>query len=99
MIQTRRRKRLRVFRIDSQRHDVMRVTFKDLSSALTRALNPSPTHLNTSPSLVPVPALDRHIITPRQDHAQRRVHRQTSDIIGMSLERRDLLSRRDVVDA
>jgi hypothetical protein len=57
------------------------------------------THLDATPSLLPVPTLDRHIVTPRQHQAQRRVHRQTSDVVRVSLERRDLLAGRDVVDA
>lgn len=56
-------------------------------------------YLDASPSLVPIPALDRHIITSRQDQTQRRVHRQTPNVIRMRLEGRDLLAGRDVVDA
>lgn len=56
-------------------------------------------HLDTSPSLLPIPALDGHVVTTRQDETERRVDCQTSDVIWVRLERGDLLSRRDVVDS
>lgn len=55
------------------------------------------TDLDTSPSLVPVPALDSHIVTTSQDQAQRRVNSQTSDIIRVGLKLGNLFTGRDVV--
>ena len=56
-------------------------------------------YLNATPSLVPVPTFDRHVITSRQDQAERRVHCQASDVVRVSFERSDLFPSRDVVHA
>ena len=55
-------------------------------------------YLYTTPLFIPVPALDRHIVTSRQDETERGVYCQTSNIIRMSFKRSDLFSRRNVVD-
>lgn len=50
-------------------------------------------YLNILPPLLPIPSLNRHIIAPRQHNRQRRMHRQTTNIIRMRLKRRHLLVR------
>ena len=57
------------------------------------------THLGTPPAFVPVPTLDCHIITPRQNQTQRRMDRQTPYIVWMSFERGNLFASRDVIYA
>lgn len=56
-------------------------------------MNVNMTDLDVLLALVPIPGLDRHIITSRQHDASRRVHRQATNIIWACLERRDLLMR------
>lgn len=58
-----------------------------------------PTHLNTLPPLLPVPQLNRHIITPRQDQALRRMHSQASNIVRMRFNSSNLLPGVVVEDA
>ena len=48
------------------------------------------THLNTPPLFVPIPCLDRHIVTAREDDACGGVNGKTSDIVGVCLKCRNL---------
>ena len=59
----------------------------------------SKTYLDTPPSLVPIPALDSHIVRTSQHERQRGVHNETSDIVRVRLERGDLFAGGNVVDA
>lgn len=42
------------------------------------------------PSLLPIPALDRHIVATGEDEWKRRVYSETSNIVGVSFKVRDL---------
>lgn len=70
----------------------MCVSFKDLmamSALQSRRIFSIPgvgAHLDTSPSLLPIPALDGHIVTTRQDETERWVDCQTTDVIRVRLE-------------
>ena len=48
------------------------------------------TYLDALPALVPIPSLDRHIVTSRQDNTRRWVHRKASNIVRMRFERSNL---------
>lgn len=51
------------------------------------------------PAHLPVPQLDCHIITGRQDERLRGMHAYRPDVVGVRLEARDLLRRVVVVDS
>lgn len=75
------------------------VSFRQVAPVRNATVNQSKTYLDTPPSLVPIPALDSHIVRTSQHERQRRVHNETSDIVGVRLERGDLFAGGDVVDA
>lgn len=56
-------------------------------------------HLNALPPLLPIPQLDRHVIRSREDQTLGRMHGKATNVIGMGLQRRDLLARIVVEDA
>ena len=57
------------------------------------------TYLNTPPLLVPIPCLNCHIITTRQDNTCSWVYGKTSDVVRVCLKGRDLFVRVVVEDA
>jgi hypothetical protein len=75
-VETRRSESVGILRVDGQTHDIMAVAFEDL---------------NAFPALVPVPKLDGHVIGGGEDERLSRVDGDGTDVIGMRLERRDLL--------
>ena len=57
------------------------------------------TYPNVLPLFVPIPSLDRHIVTSSQHNTQRRVDRQTTNVIWVRLESDDLLVRVIIEDS
>mmetsp|Transcript_8943 Transcript_8943/g.54996 ORF Transcript_8943/g.54996 Transcript_8943/m.54996 type:complete len:377 (-) Transcript_8943:300-1430(-) len=66
-----RSKRIRVFRIEDNLHDVMAVSFE---------------YLGACPSFVPIPKLDGHVIAGRQYAWQRGMDRHAPYVVGMGFE-------------
>ena len=50
------------------------------------------THLNMPPISIPVPQLDGHVITRRQDERQGRMNRQATNVIWMGFDLTDFLA-------
>ena len=70
-IQTRRRERVRIFRIKARLHDVVRMTFENLHAI---------------PIFLPRPQLNQHIVRARQHERLRRVHAHGPDVICVRFE-------------
>ena len=60
--------------VEGESHEVVRVPLEDP---------------NTFPLPIPTPCLDRHIITTREDDAERRMQCQASNVVGVRFKRRD----------
>ena len=82
-VQRRRGKSVRVLRVESSLHDIVRMSLE---------------HLCARPTLVPIPQLDEHVIRARQDIGHSRVHRNTSNVVSVRFERLDKLAGIVVVD-
>ena len=82
-VQARRGERIRVLGVDRQAHNIMAVTL---------------VHLNALPALLPIPQLDGHVIGGGEDKRLGRVDGNRANVVGMGLERSDLLGGVVVVD-
>lgn len=82
-VQTCRGKGVGILRVDGQAHYVVAVTLK---------------RLNALPVLLPVPELNRHIITSGQDEWLCRVDDNGTNVVGVGLESGNLLGGVVVVD-
>lgn len=82
-VQTCGRECVGVFRIDGETHHVMAVALE---------------YLNTFPTFFPVPELNCHVIGSGQDERLGGMNSNRSNVIGMSLEGRDLFGGIIVVD-
>ena len=71
-IQTRRRERVRIFRVKARLHHVVRMALKNLHAI---------------PIFLPRPQLNQHIVRTRQYERLRRVHAHRPNVIRVRLER------------
>jgi hypothetical protein len=71
-----RRKRVCVFRVNGQPHDVVAMTLE---------------HLDALPAFIPIPELYGHVIGRRQDEGLRGVDGDGADVVRVGFERRDFL--------
>lgn len=82
-VKTGRSKGVCVLRVDGQAHDIVTMALKDL---------------HTLPSLLPIPELDGHVIGGSQHKGLCGVDGNRSNVVGVRLERGDLLGSVVVVD-
>lgn len=82
-IETRRGEGVGILRVDCETHDIVTVSLENL---------------NTFPALIPVPKLNGHVIGGGEDERLGRVDGDGTDVIGMRLERCDLLGSVVVVN-